>query len=267
MLSIKFYNEWGEQNMRNHNNIFFSIVIAIFFIGTTPGCLEKSHNQYSESANKKRMVIKAIDYEYNVDINKAEKLLEKQTKVHGIDVINWPEYSYKPDVKFRIAYWRDQIWLKYYVNEDNIRAMETKINGNVYKDSCVEFFISTTGDDIYYNFEFNCIGTPHVGYGKVGTKKSLVDPEILKQIRTKSSLGKKPFDEISGGHHWEMMIIIPQNCFAYDKNLVLKKLEATANFYKCGDLTSRLHYVTWSPVIIAEPDFHQPDYFGELIFN
>lgn len=253
--------------MKDDGKYFVKIVIAMFICGIALGCAEKSHNNSGRSTGSKKLEIKAINYDCKVDIDKAEELLEKQTKIHKIDVINWPDYSYKPDVKFRIAYWHDQIWLKYYVDEDNIRAIETKINGDVYKDSCVEFFISTTRNDTYYNFEFNCIGTPHVGYGKVGTKKSLVSPGILRQIQTKSSLGNEPFEEKTGGHHWEMMIIIPKTCLAYDKNLMLKGLKATANFYKCGDLTSRLHYVTWNPVRIEEPDFHQPDYFGELIFN
>ena len=36
------------------------------------------------------------------------------------------------------------------------------------------------------------------------------------------------------------------------------------NFYKCGDGTAVPHYGMWSPVGTAEPDFHRPEYFGEL---
>ena len=100
-------------------------------------------------------------------------------------------------------------------------AKETKINGDVYKDSCVEFFISPDQNNTYYNFEFNCIGIPHVGHGKTGTKKNLINSEILKLITIKSSLGNQPFDEKTGGFQWEMMIIIPKECFAYDKNMTV----------------------------------------------
>ncbi len=166
-----------------------------------------------------------------------------------------------------MAYCQDNILLKYYVNETNIMAKETKINGDVYKDSCVEFFISPDQNNTYYNFEFNCIGIPHVGHGKTGTKKNLINSEILKLITIKSSLGNQPFDEKTGGFQWEMMIIIPKECFAYDKNIVFKGLTANANFYKCGDNTSKPHFVTWNPVGTKKPDYHQPRYFGEILFK
>ncbi len=215
----------------------------------------------------KELIIKGIDYEGQVDINLAEKLLESATKVQMIDSLNWPEYSYKPDVKFRMAYIQDLILLKFYVNEETIIAKETKVNGDVYKDSCVEFFISLDQNDVYYNFEFNCIGTAHVGYGKERTKRSLIDPEILKLISIKSSLGNQPFDEMTGGHQWEIMIMIPKECLAFDKDIVYKGLRAKGNFYKCGDDSSKPHYITWNPVRTETPDYHRPEYFGEILFK
>lgn len=214
-----------------------------------------------------RLLINEIDYKEHISIDIAEKLLEDNTELQTIDTLNWSEYLYKPEVNFRIAYSQDQIWLKYYVIGENIMAKETNVNGNVYKDSCVEFFISPGGNDVYYNFEFNCIGTPHVGYGEVRTNRILIDPEILKLISIRSSLGNQPFEEKTGVHQWEMMIIIPTNCFAFDKDLILKGLKAKANFYKCGDDTSTPHYITWNPVGTEVPDYHQPKYFGEISFE
>ena len=214
-----------------------------------------------------KLIIKEIDFEGKLNIDKVEELLESNTEVQLIETLNWPEYSYKPDVKFRIAYMQDQILLKYYVNEENIMAKETQVNGDVYRDSCVEFFISPDQNDVYYNFEFNCIGTTHVGYGQVGTKRRLIDPEILKLISVKSSLGDQPFEERTGGHQWEIMIMIPKECLAFDKDIVLKGLKAKANFYKCGDDTSKPHYITWNSVGTEIPDYHQPEYFGEILFK
>ncbi len=215
----------------------------------------------------KKLVINEIDYKNSINIDLAEKLLENNADLQSINIINWKEFSYKPDVKFRMAYCQDNILLKYYVNETNIMAKETKINGDVYKDSCVEFFISPDQNNTYYNFEFNCIGIPHVGHGKTGTKKNLINSEILKLITIKSSLGNQPFDEKTGGFQWEMMIIIPKECFAYDKNIVFKGLTANVNFYKCGDNTSKPHFVTWNPVGTKKPDYHQPRYFGKILFE
>ena len=243
--------------------------MAVFYIFILSSCSGKNPKQTNEPKDKimKELVIKEIDYKGQIDIEKAEELLENNTEVQMIETLNWREYSYKPDVKFRIAYMQDRILLKYYVSEESILAKETKVNGDVYKDSCVEFFISPDQNDVYYNFEFNCIGTPHVGYGQVGTKRNMIDPEILKLISIKSSLGDQPFEERTGGHQWEMMIMIPKECLAFDKDIVLKGFKAKANFYKCGDDTSRPHFITWNPVGTEIPDYHRPEYFGEILFN
>jgi len=217
--------------------------------------------------NMKKLIIKEIHHKGVLDFDLAEQLLESNAEFQLIETINWTEFPYKPEIKFKMAYCEDQIFLKYYVTEENIMARETRVNGEVYKDSCVEFFISTNGKKTYYNFEFNCVGILHVGYGPGRANRVLTDPGILKLIKVRSSLGNQPFEEKMGGYQWEMMIIIPKERLTHDKDLVLKGLKANANFYKCGDETSKPHYVTWNPIGTKDPDYHQSAYFGELIFE
>ena len=78
---------------------------------------------------------------------------------NAVDVINWKDFDYKPDVKFSISYTRHEILLKYYVTEQWFKAEKTETNQEVYEDSCVEFFVAPSDDGIYYNFELNAIGT------------------------------------------------------------------------------------------------------------
>ncbi len=215
----------------------------------------------------KKLIVKEIQHTGELDLDMAEQYLENSVEFQFIETINWPEFPYKPAVKFRMARCQDQILLKYYVNEESIRAKESRVNGDVYKDSCVEFFISTNGNETYYNFEFNCIGIPHVGYGPCRVNRALTDPEVLKLIKVRSSLGNQPFDEKGGGHQWEIMIIIPKECLTYDKAINFKGLRAHANFYKCGDETSKPHFVTWNPIGTETPDYHQSSFFGELSFE
>ena len=40
-----------------------------------------------------------------------------------------------------------------------------------------------------------------------------------------------------------------------------------ANLYKIADKTSNPHYLTWAPVENAVLDFHQPEFFGKLVFE
>ncbi|MCK5730224.1 MAG: hypothetical protein KAH68_04065 [Draconibacterium sp.] len=213
-----------------------------------------------------KLIIKQIKTDKKVTLSEADQLLEKQTDLNAIDIINWSEFPYRPDLKFRIAHNKNEIWLKYYVTEKNILAKATLTNGDVYKDSTVEFFISIDNKN-YYNFEFNCIGTIHLAHGAGRGKRNLINSDIAEKIEIKSSLGNQPFEEKSGNFIWEMMIRIPVECFVFDNITSLHELKATANFYKCGDETSEPHFVTWKPIGTKNPDYHQPEFFREVYFD
>ncbi len=215
----------------------------------------------------KNLYIKKITSDKDVNLDEAAHLLEQQTVTHSIDVLNWEkEFPYKPDLRFRIGHTEKEIWLKYYVQEKNILALETRINGDVYKDSTVEFFISFDQKN-YYNFEFNCIGTPHVGYGPGRGNRTPIDIETIKKIKVQSTLGTEPFEEKSGNFEWELMIRIPIDSFVFDKIKNLNGVKATANFYKCGDETSDPHFVSWNPIQTENPDYHCPQFFGKVEFE
>lgn len=213
-----------------------------------------------------QLFIKKIKAQNQVSFSEAEHLLENQTITNAIHVINWENFDYKPEVQFRIGHTGNEIWLKYYVRENHIRAKETRTNGEVYKDSCVEFFVSHDNEN-YYNFEFSCIGTIHLAWGPGRNNRKFVDPKIVEKIAIKSSLGNQPFDNKSGNFEWEMMIRIPLECFSYSKLKTFNNLKATANFYKCGEETAVTHYVTWNPVKTENPDYHRPEFFGKVQFE
>ena len=67
-----------------------------------------------------------------------------------------------------------------------------------------------------------------------------------------------------GMFEWELFLKIPFTLLGVDYKHLPEKL--LANFYKCADATSMPHYVTWNPVLTDKPDFHRPEFFGELIF-
>jgi hypothetical protein len=212
------------------------------------------------------LIIKSLKLPAVFDQLKAEKILESQTEKNNIGTVNWPEFSYKPEVVFKIGHTETEIWLKFYVSEKCIRAVETRTNGDVYKDCCVEFFISFDQRN-YYNFEFNCIGTRHLSYGAGRGNRARINPEIVEKIRTNSTLGSEPFDNKTGNFEWELMIRIPVEVFIFDSISSLKGTKATGNFYKCGDMTEEPHFVTWNPVKTEKPDYHRPEFFGNLLFE
>lgn len=218
------------------------------------------------TTNMTTLIIPKIECSDQVNFEKINTLIEDNGVLQSIENVNWLKYPYKPDVKFRIAHISNEIWLKFYVSEKNIMAMETCTNGDVYKDSTVEFFISLDGKN-YYNFEFNCIGTIHLGYGSQRDGRLHIEPEIAEKIRIWSSLGNKPFEEKQGGFIWEMTICIPSECFVYDNPETFNGVKATANFYKCGDETSDPHYISWKPVSTENPDYHRPEFFDTIEFE
>ncbi len=218
--------------------------------------------------NDKVIVVKEIDFSGDVNTKVVSDILEDQVEFQNVNLANWQEFPYQPMVRFKIAHNNNQIWLKFYVQEEHILAHFTETNSATHKDSCVEFFLDPQQNGNYYNFEFNCIGTTHLAYGPNRSNRQFLDPGLIdKRIQIASTLGELPFDEKTGRHSWEMTIIIPAEILIHDNGLVLKELKGNANFYKCGDKTSKPHYLSWNPVGTANPDFHQPDYFGTLIFE
>jgi len=179
--------------------------------------------------------------------------------------VNWEEYPYKPNVKFRIAHNDKNILLNYQVEEADIKAVCEEDNGKVWEDSCVEFFISFDKDASYYNIESNCIAKVLVATGENKQDRMPVPTDYIKRIDRWSSLGKLPVENRSG--KWELSLIIPIDIFLLNKINTLDGVRATGNFYKCGDNLNVPHFLSWNPIKSEKPNFHLPPFFGELLFE
>ena len=237
-----------------------AILLAIFF--------SLSNEHPMETQKDKKLIVMEIEHYGKAGLDEVSALLEEHTELNPVSVVNWDFFPYAPEVKFRMAYSHNDIWLKYYVTEENILARHIDTNSAVSQDSCVEFFFDPVGDGNYYNFEFNCIGTVHLAYGPDRHNRGYVDPGLIqKYIKTASTLGDLPFQEKKGGHTWEITIVIASEVLTHNKGISLKGLDAHSNFYKCGDGTSRKHYLTWNPIKTEKPDYHRPEYFGDLVFE
>lgn len=192
--------------------------------------------------------------------------LDNLTECLHIDTLNWEGYSYKPDVDLAISYSDNEILLKYWVREQYFRAEKTVTNDMVCEDSCVEFFVSPEEDGIYYNIEFNAIGTCLMGSGTGRSDSKRADPEIISRIRRLTSAGNKPIAEKKGNVEWTITVAIPFAVFFRHNVKDLKGKSFRANFYKCGDKLEVPHYVTWNKIGTERPDYHRPEYFGVLKF-
>lgn len=204
--------------------------------------------------------IKYIHFDYSIkDTSTLLNSLEK----HKLEFVPWKEYPYKPSVLFSIAYGPSSILLKFFVTENQIRAINHKTNSSIWEDSCVEFFISFDDGASYYNIEFNCIGTGLIGFGKSKTHRKLLDTTTVNEVSTLSNIVSEKGKKIS----WDLTMIIPLTIFELTPITNLAKRRCRANFYKCGDMLPEPHFIAWSNIVSDTPNFHLPEYFGDLIFE
>jgi hypothetical protein len=177
----------------------------------------------------------------------------------------WPGEGIKPEVEFKMVYGDDAIFLKFNVKEKYLRATYKQINEPVYRDSCVEFFIGFEEYGAYYNFEFNALGTPLAGYGINNKERELLEVSLINGI--KSIAGIKITDGNTLPFNWELTIVIPFNVFYKHHISTLRGVNCTGNFYKCGDHLPEPHFLCWNNIIADKPNFHLPQYFGNIIFE
>ncbi len=179
--------------------------------------------------------------------------------------VSWLAYSYRPTVSFKIAYTQDSILLRYDVKEQHIKAEYRNTNDPVYNDSCVEFFLSFDGTN-YYNLEFNCMGTGLIAYGDANKeeRKKLAN-DVVEQVKTNSTIHSQ--GGIGVDKHWSLLLDIPFTVFQENAITALNGMRCTGNFYKCGDGLPIPHYVSWNRIDHPAPNFHLPQFFGELRFE
>jgi hypothetical protein len=181
-----------------------------------------------------------------------------------INSLPWPAFDYKPDVSFAIAYTNDCILIKYYVLEKSLRGFYALANTPVHEDSCLEFFISFDDESSYYNLELNCIGTCLFGYGKDRSSRRVIGEEMINKIRRHIVI--EPARKSANSVSWELTVVIPMEVFIHHDIRNLKGRKCRVNFFKCGDELPEPHFLAWKNIIAAAPNFHLPEFFGNMHF-
>lgn len=197
-----------------------------------------------------------------IDLTSAGFVMETKAKRFFVNEINWETYPYNPITVVDIARSSKMLFLRFFVKGNSLKAIYKDDDSPVHMDSCVEFFMKRVEDDFYYNFEFNCIGTCDAARRKSRTEKESLSPEEYASIQRYPSLERKPFLEKEGVYSWELAVAIPFTLMGIDPDNLPEKI--LANFYKCADDTKYSHYVSWNPIETEQPDFHRPEFFGEL---
>lgn len=198
-----------------------------------------------------------------VSISKAFETLEPQDIVCN----NWEnDYPYAPQVSFKMFHnGLSTLFLLFDVEERYTMAKVEEDHGEVWTDSCVEFFLALdkTG---YYNFETTCIGKMRLAFRRERENPTYASPEILNSIKRYPSLSDKTFDEVEGDNRWSLILEIPAEALFNHNIKTWKGVEASMNLYKCGDNLSHPHFLSWKAIDNPQPNFHLPAFFEKVNF-
>jgi hypothetical protein len=177
-----------------------------------------------------------------------------------------------PLTEAKIAYDNLAIYVIFRVKDKYVKAVHNKHQDPVYKDSCVEFFFSpeeNTGKG-YFNLEMNCGGTMLFHHQTAKRTNQLpIAEEDVQEVEVAHSLPATVDPEIEEETTWCVEYRIPFSVLGSYRDFSSPEKGSIwrANLYKCADETSHPHWLTWAPIDLPGPDFHQPDFFGILEFQ
>ena len=207
---------------------------------------------------KKKVRIRHIPELEQFSENDFIKAMLTHATEEKVACVNWPEYPYSPDVTVYIASSDTALCLLYKVKEEHVLGAVLENNGPVWEDSCVETFIKDPVGEGYYNIEVTCIATKLAAHRLSRTEFELFDAESISRIRCVSTLPHTQTD--LSNKEWMVGEIIPFASLGLEKAPESLKV----NFYKCGDKCRQPHFLSWSPIDLPTPNFHCPEFFGEI---
>lgn len=182
-------------------------------------------------------------------------------QAHGyapIDNFCWDETGYKPEARAYVAWDEAGLHVLLCAKEATIRTAAVNFGGDVYKDSCLEAFLQFFPDDDarYANFETNAAGVAFIafGTGRYDSKPLAEKPEGMGYCASKHA-----------GAWWAVAYTIPMALIEklYDGRKLSAGARMRGNFYKC-DESIHPHFGSWRPIENPTPDFHRPEWFGEI---
>lgn len=205
---------------------------------------------------------------YNVKITDTANINWDAIDKAHIDQFTWGGAERSPKSYGQMIYAKtggadEGIYIHLVSFEKDPVSIETEHNGAVWEDSCLECFFSlqTPGKPYkgYMNIECNSNGVSLIACGQDRDARNFI-----------VDLGLEPFDIKLNktDDMWELFEFVPLASLKslFDVDEINEDTIARGNFYKC-DENAGAPFGMWSAVLLPEPDFHQPDFFGELKFT
>lgn len=174
----------------------------------------------------------------------------------------WDVNGYKPNTVFKLRadeagfHMSIRIWEKEPLCEKRVHQ------SMVCEDSCVEWFVNfwPEGCDRYFNFEVNAAGAMYAAFRKDRSDYRLLSEEEIEMLAIQTRVEEQ---------YWDAEFLVP---FALIRKYIPKYqfqegMKIRTNFYKCGDHTQFPHYGIWKESPLKQPDFHRPEFFGEVCLD
>ena len=192
----------------------------------------------------------------------------------SVDSYPWFKSGQKEATKAHMLYDESAIYVQFLCDDKHIYADHTEVNSSVCQDSCVEFFAQPIPqvDKRYFNLEINCCGNFLLGWGKNIEEISgnFVDPELsTAHLKIAASVPGPTKQESPEDDGWSVAVEIPFELLSQLSGRQIQPTRGTiwrANFYRCGGRTNQ-QYACWNHIGTPVPDYHQPEFFGELVFD
>jgi hypothetical protein len=177
-----------------------------------------------------------------------------------------------PTVNAKVAYDDEAVYVIFKVRDKYVIATASDYLGQVWRDSCVEFFFTPDDDSQkgYFNFEMNCGGTVYFQFQTAPGKNEVqISKTDFDKITIAHTMPEIVYPEITDSVTWCVEYRMPISIF--EKYFQITKPAPgkiwRANFNKCADQCSHPHWLTWAKIDFPTPAFHKPGYFGVLKFS
>lgn len=185
-----------------------------------------------------------------------------------INIYPWYQAGHKQNTQVKLCANEDTLFININAQDNYSYAKQSELNHMlICEDSCVEFFFSPSGvlGSSYVNLEVNCCGTLHLAYGAGRENRQFISLESASLIQRNSSITSPVKFENENDSQWSVEIALPFAAIAQLTGEPVNKDKWFANFYRCGGRTEP-QYAVWNNIAVAEPDYHRPENFGELVF-
>ena len=176
-----------------------------------------------------RVIAPKIEELDNLELHQVAEKLELAAPKYSLDCVNWEkDFPYHPITVFSIAHSSKYIYVNFFVRCNYQRA----VNASHRKDR------------------------------KHPTRLNEAEINSIKRI---ASCGKRPFQELEGLFNWSLLIAIPLELIGMDGAQMPVTIKG--NFYKCASATSMPHYLSHFPIVSEKPNFHCPEFFGDIVLE